>query len=143
MTATSSSVLFAPENPTKIRLWGMLPSDHHHQDTWHAAPIRISCDSDVTCSLMIFSILVQTFVFGTCYFQRCPCWHFLVKVLFWLFDYAFVLYQFFVCGQKHVLPCGCWIGLLPSDCPSDMLSYLYFFNDDVIGYMTNIDYRLN
>ena len=30
-----------------------------------------------------------------------------------------------------------------SDCPSDTLSYLYFFSDDVIGYVTNIDYRLN
>ena len=73
ITATSSSILFAPENPMKTRLWGMLPSDHHHQDIWHVAPMRISCDFDVTCSLMIFSILGQIFILDTCYFQRCPC----------------------------------------------------------------------
>ena len=116
---------------------------------WHSSSDHLSlgtCDNVLDVHFFwtgSFLISGQTLMFYSGIFQRCPCWLFLVKVLFWLFDYAFVFYQCFVCGQKHILPYGYWIGLLPPNHPSDMWSYCYFFSDDAIGHVTIIDYRFN
>ena len=74
-----------------------------------------------------FFISGQTLMFFSGFFQRCPCLLFLGRLHFRLFLYPFVFFQHFVCWQKHVSPCWCWIGLLSPIHPSKLWSYLYLF----------------